>query len=118
MKVNEVDSEDILYEMSNFNARTTGLPSSIDIWARTDLQNHGHSRYRVKITKQQAWAAIFTVGSSPGLVKDINQSLLPKEVAQIQEWIRQFYPLIISLIDGKIDSAEFAIEMQKIRNSG
>ena len=50
MKIEELD-EDFLYEMSNFSSKITGLPQNLQIWVRTDLQNHGHNRYRIKIRK-------------------------------------------------------------------
>ena len=106
-----------LFEMSNFNSRTTGLPSSIEVWARTDPFSHGHNRYRIKVTKNKEWAAIFTVSRNPILVKNINGALLSSEISEIIDWVGEFYPLIISLIDGRLDSAEFSLELNKIRGS-
>lgn len=110
-------NSDELFEMSNFNWRTTGLPPAIEIWTRTDPKYHGHDRYRVKVSKNSDWAGIFTVGQNPDFVKNINNALSVREQNQIILWIREYYPLIISLIDGKIDSAEFALEIRKIRGS-
>jgi len=110
-------TEDELYEMSNFKSKTTGLPESIEIWIRTDLSDHGHSRYRLKVRKNKVWAGIFLVGKDPKIIKDINNSLKEKEIKEINTWISTYSSLIISLIDDKIDTAEFAIILQKIRNS-
>lgn len=41
-----------LYEMSNFSPKTTGLSPGIAVWCRTDLTDHGHNRYMVKIRKK------------------------------------------------------------------
>jgi hypothetical protein len=110
-------NSDELFEMSNFGWRTTGLPSDINVWTRTDPEYHGHDRYRIKVTKSRRWAGIFTVGRDPKLVKNINDTLSVQDREQIINWIRDYYPLIISHIDGSIDSAEFAFEIQKIRGS-
>lgn len=107
--------ESDLYEMSNLSSKTTGLASNIIIWVRTDPLEHGHSRYRLKVTKDRMWTAIFTVSSTPTMVKDINQSLTIKETNSIIEWIETYYPLIISLIDGKIDTAEFSYELHRTK---
>jgi len=108
---------DDLFEMSNFNWKTTGLPSDIDVWTRTDPTYHGHDRYRIKVTKSKEWAGIFTVSQNPKFIKNINESLTVNEQNQILNWVREYYPLIISHIDGRIDSAEFALEIIKIRGS-
>jgi hypothetical protein len=110
-------NSDELFEMSNFNWRTTGLPSAIEIWTRTDPIYHGHDRYRIKVTKDSEWAGIFTVGSNPRLVKNIRNALSVSEVSELLAWIGEFYPIIISHIDGRIDSAELAWEIRKIRGS-
>jgi len=107
--------ESALYEMSWFDYKTTGLPTNIKIWVRSDLKDHGHNRYRVKISKNNEWSAVFTVGKDPIKIKDINHALSPKEECQIIEFIREFYPLIIQLIDSKIDSGEMSNEIKKIR---
>lgn len=105
-----------LYEMSNFSSRTTGLPSNIVIWCRTDPLEHGHDKYRIKVTKDNDWAANFSVGSTSKLVKNVNSSLSGKELRMISEWVEKYSSLIISLIDGKLDTTEFGFEVQKIRN--
>lgn len=107
---------DELFEMSNFSSRTTGLPSNIMIWCRTDPLNHGHNRYRIKVTKDNKWAAIFSVGSHSEILKNINHSLTDSEQSMISDWIERYNSLIISLIDGKLDTAEFSFEIQKRRN--
>lgn len=107
--------DNFLYEMSDFGPRTTGLPSDIVVWARSDSSDHGHNRYRVKIKKSREWAGIFTVGSSPVMVKDINSSLSMREINQIIDWISKYSSLIVSLIDGKIGSDDFIVTMAKLR---
>jgi len=108
--------EDDLYEMSNFSSRTTGLPSNIVVWCRTDPMEHGHNRYRIKITKNNQWAAIFSVGSNPKIVKNINNTLSSNDERLIIDWIKNYSSLIIGLIDGKLDTTEFGFELQKLRN--
>ena len=107
---------DDLFEMSNFSSRTTGLPSNIVVWCRTDPLDHGHNKYRIKITKDNEWAAIFSVGSTPSIIKNINNSLSISEQREIVEWIKQYSSLIIGLIDNKLDTTEFGFEVQKLKN--
>lgn len=126
MKVNEfLDDDDryntgqtdgdILFEMSNFRSRVTGLPSNIEIWTRTDPVNHGHNRHRVKVLKDKQWAAIYTVGQTPKCVKNINQTINTSEDAKIVNFISTYSSLLVSLIDDKIDTGEFEYEVLKHR---
>jgi hypothetical protein len=117
MKSEELFDEDILYEMSNFNSRTTGLPLGIEIWTRSDPMYHGHNRYRIKVSKNKIWAAIFSVGADPKILKDISSTLSHSEKSAILSWVSEHYPLLIGHIDGKIDSGELSIELQKIKGS-
>jgi hypothetical protein len=110
-------SDDLLYEMSNFGNRITGLPTNLVVWVRADSSDHGHSRYRIKVKKDREWAAIYTVGTTPKLVKDINQSLSPKEDEQIKLFVTRFSSLLVGLIDGRLTSDEFALEVVKRANS-
>lgn len=118
MKISDLQlvdlTEDNLYEMSTFKSKYTGLPSNIDVWMRTDPLNHGHNRYRIKVTKDGEWAAIYTVGHDPKMVKTVNYFISERENSIISDWIIQSYPIIINLIDGKIDTPEAAIEFQKL----
>jgi hypothetical protein len=109
--------EDILYEMSMFRARVTGLPTNIELWVRSDPVNHGHNRYRIKILKDRAWAGIYTVGQDPKLVKDINQTLTSDEDRKIKQFVKEFSSVIIELIDCKLDTGEFEYEVLKARGA-
>jgi hypothetical protein len=109
--------EDILFEMSNFRSRVTGLPANIELWVRSDPVNHGHTRYRVKILKDRQWAAIYSVSQNPELIKNINNTLSISENNEIIEFIKKVSSLIIQLIDSKIDTGEFEYEVVKIRGS-
>jgi hypothetical protein len=116
MKLDEL-SDDVLYEMSSIGWKTTGLSSNITVWVRSDPLNHGHNRYRVKILKDREWAAIYSVGSTPAQLKNINNSIMPGEDAQIKQFIKQFAPHIINLIDCTIDTVEFEMAVRKERGS-
>ena len=107
--------DDILYEMSNFRSRVTGLPSNIEIWVRSDPINHGHNRYRVKILKDREWAAIYSVGSNPELLESISDKLTKSDDGSIKEFISEYSPLLIQLIDCKIDTGEFEYAVIKAR---
>ena len=109
--------EDILFEMSNFRSRVTGLPANIELWVRSDPVNHGHNRYRVKILKDRQWAAIYAVSQNPELIKNINNALSISENNEIIEFIKKVSSLIIQLIDSKIDTGEFEYEVVKLRGS-
>ena len=111
----DCDSEDILYEMSNFPSHITGLPENIQLWVRTDLSTHRHNRYRVKIRKNKQWAGVYLVGQFPEKIADGNVQLTTNEDNEIKKFINKFSTLIISLIDEKIDTATFGYELIKIR---
>lgn len=102
-----------LYEMSTFKSKYTGLPDNFEIWTRTDPLNHGHNR--IKVTKDKEWAAIYTVGNNPKMVNNINYSISERENSMLLDWIRETYPIIINLIDGKIDTPDAAMEFSKLR---
>lgn len=111
------DEVDPLYEMSNFGPRTTGLPAGIEIWTRTEPTTHGHSVYRVKVSKDNKWAAIFLVSSDPKMVKNINGSLRDGEIDKIQQFIKTHKSALINLTDGRIDSTECGLAIMKQRGS-
>ena len=113
----EQTDEDILYEMSNFRSRVTGLPSNIELWVRSDPVNHGHNRYRVKILKDRVWAAIYTVRQQPEMIKNVNDSITSLENKAVTQFIQSYGSLIIELIDSKIDSGEFEYEVLKLRGT-
>ena len=107
-----------LYEMSNFGPRITGLPPSITLWVRTETKQLPHSNYRVKVEKHNQYAAIFSVGQNPSLLKQSNKNkLTANEISDIADFIENYSSLIISHIDGKLDSGELALEILKIRGS-
>jgi len=117
MRINEIEqiNEDSLYEMSNFHSNTTGLPKNIVLWVKTDSNEYGHSKYRVKIKKNKKWSAIYTVGQNPDRVKNIDDKLSGFEQSEIKQFIKNYSTLIINLIDEKIDSADFGFEIKKHR---
>lgn len=124
MQINEDDrynlgqsDDDILFEVSNFNSRVTGLPTNIEIWLRSDPVSYGHNRYRIKILKDKEWAGIYTIGKFPDLIKNINQTITQSENKMIIDFISNYLSLLIGLIDGEIDSGEFALEILKLRGS-
>lgn len=106
---------ELMFEMSNINSRTTGLPSNIVVWVRTEVQGHGHNKYRVKISKDREWAGIFEVSNGADLLKNINNSLTANEISQIQTFIKTFKSHLINLIDGVIDTGEFTLSVKKDR---
>lgn len=107
--------ENILYEMSNFPSSVTGLPQNIQVWVRTDLSNHGHNRYRIKVRKNKQWAGVFLVGQNPSKIADGDIQLSSDEDQAVKEFITKFSSLIISLIDEKVSSGQFENEILKIR---
>jgi len=111
----DYDDDDIMYEMTTFLPKVTGLPSNIKIWTRTDPGYHGHNRYRIKVLKDNVWAALYTVGAAPVCVKDVNRSLSDSEQRKIKEFIIAYSSLIIQLIDDKLSSADVETEILKIR---
>ena len=108
--------DELMYEMSNISSRYTGLSQNLEVWLRTDEKNHGHNRYRVKIKKDKIWAGIFTVSSNPTLINPLKNTLTSNDQKQILNWIKKNSTLIISLIDGKLDTIEFCMELQRHLN--
>lgn len=107
-----------LYEMSNFGHRVTGLPPSITLWVRTETKQMPHSNYRIKVDKGNQYAAIFSVAQAPSLLKHSNKNkLTANEISDIADFIGNYSSLIISHIDGKLDSGELALEILKFRGS-
>lgn len=51
------------------------------------------------------------------MAKNINGSISGQENTAILRWVSEYASLIIGLIDGKLDSSEFGIEIQKLRGS-
>jgi hypothetical protein len=110
--------DDILFEMSNLKSKTTGLPNNIEIWVRADPEKeYGHNKYRVKIVKDNKYAGIYSVGAEPILRKDINNSITPAESFEIKEFLITYSTLLITHIDGIIDSPELENGIRKIRGS-
>lgn len=112
---NPEQDDDILFEMSNFGRSVTGLPDNIVLWVRTDLSDHGHNRYRLKVRKNREWAAIFSVGSNPILLKNLNNSLTTPEQNQVISFIRMYHTHIINLIDDKTTTDQFIMDVKKAR---
>ncbi len=107
-----------LYEMSNFGYKTTGLSPSIEIWLITESKQLPHSNYRLKVDKNKEFSAIFSVAKTPVVLKQSDKNkLTAKEISNISDFITDNISLIIGHIDGKLDSGEFSIEIQKIRGS-
>jgi hypothetical protein len=109
------DEIDPLYEMSWFDSDDTGLPIGLSIWLRADPMDHGHSRYRLKVKKNNIPAGIFLISSQPIQVKQLRQKLSPKEVKAIQEFIQDNLSILINHIDSKISSAKCGMDIQKNR---
>ena len=105
-----------LYEMSNFGHRTTGLPSNIDIWVRTETSKLQHSNYRIKVEKNKEYAAIFSVEEYPKMIIQSHKNKLTgDELNEIVDFIATHFDLIIDHIDGKIDSGDLAYEIRNAR---
>lgn len=115
MKADDFLSENALYEMSNYGPTTTGLPNGIVMWVRTETTTHGHSIYRIKISKNREDAGIYTVGQRPAQVKDINRTITTSEDQAIKKFIANYSSLLITHIDGKLDSSELGMLIKKDR---
>lgn len=113
MKIDEID---MLYEMSWFDPDDTGLPNGINIWLRADPTDHGHSRYRLKVDKDNTPAGIFLVSSTPRMIKPLRHKLSPKEINAIEDFIKDNLSVLINHIDSKISSARCGMDIQKNRS--
>jgi len=109
-----------LYEMSDFTPEVTGLPINIILWARADSTEYGHSRYRIKVNKNKKFSAIYLISQKPDRVlrtKRVKDRLSNSEEEEIQDFIKKYASLFISLIDAKITSNEVNNEILKIRGT-
>jgi hypothetical protein len=110
-----IDEFDPLYEMSWFNSSDTGLPPGIDIWLRSDPKDHGHSRYRLKVDRNNIPAGIFLISSNPRMIKTLKSKLSLKEKIAILEFIKDNAQILINHIDAKLSSVGCGMEIQKNR---
>jgi len=117
MKSEEITNS-ALFEMAHYSHATTGLPANIIIWVRTQPQALPHNKYRVKVTKNKESSVTFAVWDTKkqfdktDVVKD---QLSGREERLIKDFIKKYKSLIISHVDGKIDSTMLGMEIIKIR---
>lgn len=106
---------DPMFEMSNFDFEDTGLPRDITIWLRADPKNHGHSRYRLKVEKNNQYQGTFLIGSNPRLVDPVRSTLTDRERNAVENFIRDHAQALINHIDGHLSSGGLGRQLQKTR---
>lgn len=113
-----VQSGGIILEMANLKAKITDLPANIILWTRPQPNELPHNKYRIKVTKDHKHTVSFSASSQPKIVEKYNvgkkYNLDAYEYNEIIKFIQQFYSLLISYIDGKIDADSLEYEIQKI----
>lgn len=63
MKLTEIEEyfKESLYEMSYYRSHKTGFTDGATLWVRTEPLEHGHVKYRIKITHKQRGSAVFAL---------------------------------------------------------
>ena len=111
------DDGGILIVMANLRSRITDLPANIILWTRPD-EELSHTEYRLKVTKDHIHSLSYSIGSEPKIVDRPRTSkkyqLDAYEKTEIVKFIKKFYSLIVSYVDGKITADDLEIEIQKI----
>ncbi len=103
-----------LYEMSNFQSKTTGLPPGIKLWVREEPKGLPHTKYRIKISHPQRGSAVFAIwGDEPVQVAG-DWKITGKELTAIQALLNRTANDIRKHIDGSIDSSELGDIFKKV----
>jgi hypothetical protein len=111
--------DNILFEMANLKSDITDLPPNIQLCTRPET-NHDlpHSEYRIKVYKDHKHTVTYLVGSNPIITLQCKVSkkfrLDAYEKKEIEKFIKAFYPLIITFIDGKLSVDDLELEIQKV----
>lgn len=108
MKIQDLQEyfEPSLYEMSNFNSATTGLPDGTKLWVRTEPVALPHVKYRIKINHPQKGSAVFAIwGDVPEQVAG-DWTVTGKDLSSVVTPIQKTYNEIRAHIDGHLDTAD------------
>lgn len=108
MKLTEIQEyfNPSLYEMSNFNSNTTGLPSGIKLWVREEPTGLPHTKYRIKLSHPQYGSAVFALwGEKPEQVAG-DWSVSGKNLTAVVNLLSKTHKQIRAHIDGELDTAE------------
>jgi len=113
MKINDILEimeyfQDNLYEMSNFNNDTTGLPNGTKLWIREEPKVLPHTKYRVKIEHPQHGSAIFALWGDEAQQVGGKWKVTGKDLKKIQMLIYLVGDSLRNHIDGNEDSRELA----------
>jgi hypothetical protein len=113
-----VEDGGIIFEMSHLKSNITDLPPNIILWTRPQPNELPHNKYRLKVTKDHKHSVSYSISNNPIEVEKYNvgkkYNLDGYEKKEIVKFIHQFYPLLISYVDAKIDADELEYEIQKI----
>ncbi|CAB4129905.1 hypothetical protein UFOVP116_172 [uncultured Caudovirales phage] len=104
-------------EMGNFLADVTHLPANIVLWTKTQPKELPHNKYRMKVFKDRAHVATFSISENPKLIWQLGRkkySLDVYEETESKNIIAEFSSLFIQLVDGKIDTATIKYEIKKM----
>lgn len=104
-----------LYEMSNYGSNNTGLFPGTNLWVRTEPNQHGHVKYRIKLSHPQKGDAIFAIWGNEAQQVAGNWKVTGEELKRVSVLVKQTQQDIRKHIDGLIDSGELATAFQKIK---
>jgi hypothetical protein len=117
MSFEDFRKEEELFEMAKIRPERSGLSGNLSVWVREESNEHGHSKYRVKIYRKNEHVASFLVKNKFNKIEPLS---LPKinistqEEKEVSNFLMKNQKAIIELIDGEIDFVELANTLKKI----
>lgn len=105
-----------LYEMSTWRHTTTGLSHGTELWVRTEPNEHGHVKYRIKIDHPQKGSAIFAIWGDEAQQVDGVWKVTGSDLKKILTLVSLTQKDIINHIDGVIDSAELTDALRAVKS--
>jgi len=117
MKLDEINEyfKESLYEMSNFNDKTTGLMPGTKLWVREEPIELPHTKYRLKLSHPQKGDAVFSLWGDETQQVAGNWKVSGKDLKKITLLINLAHVSLRNHIDGIEDSAELAQKLSNIK---
>lgn len=117
MKVEEIVEyfKPSLYEMSNFQHHTTGLPSGTRLWISAEPEVLPHVRYRINIDHPQRGSAVFAIWGDDAEQVEGDWKVSGRDLRKIKTLVTLAKDSLRKHIDGLGDSADLASVLLKIK---
>ena len=109
-------TDDIMFEMSNYRTRTTGLPMIIWVSSKGNAK-HGprikvQSNYSQKVMPDELF--VVTVAHSPILIEGKQGDITNDDVNQVYKWVIKNYNILWKLWKYEITTDDFSDQIQKV----